>query len=126
MEKDGLCLSENAFFYLDTTGLIFWSVTYLLICFESIRYRDKYAVCMPYFTGCLNFAWGIPRSFSVRRVLGAYRMARLGCYHSIYEPAQPETNKEKNILRLFCFCLHPRILLYLSAEQGDAYFQLYH
>ncbi len=50
-------MSENAFFYLDTTGLIFWSVTYLLICFESIRYRDKYAVCMPYFTGCLNFAW---------------------------------------------------------------------
>lgn len=44
---------------LDILQVILWSVTYVLICFYGIKYRNERKRMMPLFSGSLNIAWEI-------------------------------------------------------------------
>ena len=44
---------------LDILQVILWAVTYVLICFYGIKYRNERKRMMPLFSGSLNIAWEI-------------------------------------------------------------------
>lgn len=44
---------------LDHVQIILWSIAYVLIIYNEIKYRNEKACFMPLVSGCLNFAWEI-------------------------------------------------------------------